>query len=639
MPRRNEAKTATNVPERVGPYEVLLPIAAGGMATVYLAHARGTGDFMRQVAIKVTHAHLRTAENFAAEMIEEAKLAGRIRHPNVVGVNDAGDDPHGVYLAMEYIEGDTLSGLVRYAKRQQLLVPANVGLRILVDALMGLHAAHELKDDAGKLVGLVHRDFSPQNILVGRDGLSRLADFGVAKAAIRLGNTRTGLVKGKIRYMSPEQARSMDIDRRCDVWAAGIVAWELFTGKRLYEDMNDTGMLLQLVERPPPSVLTIKPKTPVAVADVITKALTMDPKGRYATAAEMANALRAAARESGGLAEPTEVGAYVEEAYGHVLEKRRERAQEILRLRAEMGRLAGSAPPSEQPSTSGSHAVPSSHKTSGIRPREELLGQEPVITPLPGSPPPIRPPMATTPMDEPSESTPEGPPPIRPPPKIADEESTANGPLLPGAAAPTFELTPAEPTPGVAAPPASPPPTKRSPLLMAAVAAMALGGVAAAGLHLTQDDPAPPATAPVDTGVDTGVAETPPPPETAAPPIETAAPTATAEVDEADASTPEELAAEARNISIESKIPFVQLQLDARTVRLDQPETSIDVLLTEEERARTVRVIATALDGRRTAFLLKPDANEVELKFPRGGGGAKPDKGGAAPLASSPYER
>src|SRR5262245_38036654 len=160
-------------PERVGRYELLLPIGSGGMASVYLARVRGVGGFERDVALKLLHAHLQEIPEFATELIDEAKIASGVRHPNVVQVVDVGDDPNGIYLVMEYIEGDTLSGLSRTATAEGDPLPFRIGVRILCDALAGLHAAHELRDAEGQLAALVHRDFSPQNILVGIDGAAR----------------------------------------------------------------------------------------------------------------------------------------------------------------------------------------------------------------------------------------------------------------------------------------------------------------------------------------------------------------------------------------------------------------------------------------------------------------------------------
>src|SRR5262245_23997993 len=214
---------APSFPERVGRYELLLPIGTGGMATVYLARVGVIGDIHREVALKLLHPFIQGDEerHSKTSLIEEAKLAVRIRHPNVVPVVEVGDGPHGVFLVMDYVEGDTLSGLNRIMRANHTTIPLNIAGRILMDALAGLHAAHELKDDLGQPLDLVHRDFSPQNILVGADGISRLTDFGVAKAAGQIGVTSSGVIKGKVAYMAPEQALGKRVDRRCDVWAAG----------------------------------------------------------------------------------------------------------------------------------------------------------------------------------------------------------------------------------------------------------------------------------------------------------------------------------------------------------------------------------------------------------------------------------
>src|SRR5262245_34519927 len=213
-------------PERLGRYEVLLPIASGGMATVYLACSTGMAGFEREVALKLTHAHLRDSPEFVTALIDEARLAGRIRHPNVVSVLDVAEDPEGLFIIMDYIEGESLAGLQRILRKRDIRMPLDVALRILDDILEGLHAAHELTENDGSPMHLVHRDVTPHNVLVGLDGISRLTDFGVAKAVTRLTQTASGLVKGKVAYMAPEQAEGTELDRRCDVWAAGVVAWE-----------------------------------------------------------------------------------------------------------------------------------------------------------------------------------------------------------------------------------------------------------------------------------------------------------------------------------------------------------------------------------------------------------------------------
>ena len=188
----------------------------------------------------------------ATHLLQEAKIAARVQHLNVVSVVEAGDDPVGLFLVLDYIEGDTLSGLSRALHKQNRALPLRISGRILLDAMAGLQAAHELCDDDGQPMNLVHRDFSPQNILVGIDGIGRLTDFGIAKAQ-GTQVTATGVLKGKVSYMSPEQARGRSLDRRSDVWAAGVIAWELLAGRRMFAKQSETETLLAIAENTPRS--------------------------------------------------------------------------------------------------------------------------------------------------------------------------------------------------------------------------------------------------------------------------------------------------------------------------------------------------------------------------------------------------
>lgn len=319
------------MPSRVGRYELLAPIASGGMASVYLARARGVGGFEREVSLKLTHAHLRESPDFGAVLVEEAKLAGRIRHTHVVSVLDVGEDPLGYYLVMDYVEGDTLHGLQRthLAERREPL-PRGFGMRVLLDALAGLHAAHELRGDDGELLGLVHRDFTPQNVLVGTDGVAKLADFGIAKATSRGGHTATGVIKGKARYMSPEQARGRPVDRRCDVWAAGVVAWELLAGRKLHDNVDDVPLLLRVVTEPPLKLRAAGVAVSSELEAVVASALEMDPERRCPTAAELARRLSDAFTRTDRLEEAGRVGALVTDLAGTAIAARRKQAQMAL---------------------------------------------------------------------------------------------------------------------------------------------------------------------------------------------------------------------------------------------------------------------------------------------------------------------
>ncbi|HEX7671916.1 MAG TPA: protein kinase [Polyangiaceae bacterium] len=340
MGRASPERVVTPFPEQIGRYELLLPIGTGGMATVFLGRMSGVGGFERDVAVKIIHAHLRADEESKSHLLEEARLSAGIRHPNVVPVLEVGDDPFGVYLVMDYVEGDTLAGLMRELKARGEKLPLSHVARILSDAIAGLHAAHELTGESGRTLGLVHRDFSPQNILVGMDGVSRLADFSVAKAGDRAVRTRTGLIKGKISYMSPEQARGHAVDRRCDVWAAGVVAWELIAWRRMHRAGDAVSTLLHIVTEEPPRLREVAPDVPKAVEDVVARALTMDPSQRMGSALEFGRELVSALQSVGPVATAEDVAELMKRVFGAELRARHERVHEIRQLRRRMGEIA-----------------------------------------------------------------------------------------------------------------------------------------------------------------------------------------------------------------------------------------------------------------------------------------------------------
>lgn len=330
-------------PRRVGRYEVLVPIASGGMAVVYLAHQRGVGGFGREVAIKLVHLHLRDNPEWSVSLLAEAKLAARIRHPNVVQTLDVGEDSGGDYLVMEYVEGDTFASMIRYAtKTPDKTLPLGIAARILVDALSGLHATHELTDDDGRPLLVVHRDFSPQNVLVGLDGIARLSDFGVAKAADRAGFTATGTIKGKFAFMSPEQVRAQPLDRRSDVWSAGVVMWEALAGQRMFErGLDEASMLLRIASEEAPSLHAANPSVPGPLCAVVTHALARDLSKRTPSALALRDELVAALQELGvSLASHDEVGAYVRRVAGATIDQRRVAARAARSAGADEGEAA-----------------------------------------------------------------------------------------------------------------------------------------------------------------------------------------------------------------------------------------------------------------------------------------------------------
>ncbi|MEM6956969.1 MAG: serine/threonine-protein kinase, partial [Myxococcota bacterium] len=292
---------------RLGRYEVLTQLASGGMAAVYIARAVGVAGFERLVAIKVLHPHLAYEEEFISMFLDEARVAASIRHPNVVPTLDISDtEGDGFFLVMEYIEGDHFGSLLGEAARGGERVSAPVSIRILLDALGGLAAAHRLCDEYGERLNLVHRDVSPHNILVGTDGIARLTDFGVAKAEKRLTSTRAGQLKGKLAYMSPEQASTGAVDQRSDLFSMGVIVWEALTGRRLFRAENNGATLNKILHEPIPLPSELWDDLG-AYDEVMAKALDRDPDARFQTAEDFAAALEDAADAHAGVARARQV--------------------------------------------------------------------------------------------------------------------------------------------------------------------------------------------------------------------------------------------------------------------------------------------------------------------------------------------
>ncbi len=305
---------------RGGRYEILGTIATGGMATVHLGRALGAGGFERLVAIKTMHPHLAAEEEFVAMFLDEARLAARIRHPNVVATVDVQQDDDGLFLVMEYIEGPSLSRLLRALQKKDRRLPLDIGLRIFLEALAGLHAAHELTGPGGEPLHLIHRDVSPHNILVGTDGITRITDFGVARAASRLASTRTGSAKGKLTYMAPEHARSERLDRRADIYSAGVVLWEMLTRERLVRGDSDMAMLQQITAAERKAPHEVFAEIPPEISAVTMRAIDRDQDKRFATAAAFTEALEFASRSCGvAPAPPREVARFVKELEAHIV--------------------------------------------------------------------------------------------------------------------------------------------------------------------------------------------------------------------------------------------------------------------------------------------------------------------------------
>jgi serine/threonine protein kinase len=312
----------------VGRYALYGRLAAGGMATVHLGRVLEPDGTSRTVAVKRLHPQFCKDPEFVAMFIDEARLAARIKHPNVVETLDILTMGQELLLVMEYIRGECFSKLLRAARRKNLEPSIGVVGRIASGMLHGLHAAHEARDDNGELLNVVHRDISPQNVMIDADGMVKVLDFGVAKASARIQITRDGQMKGKLSYMSPEQLQGQPVDRRADVFACGVVLWEALTRRRLFvgEDASEVLRKILRDEVPPPSqwMTGLSPE----VDQVVLRALSKDPELRYQTAEELAIDVERIIE----LAPPAEVGAWLDSVAGEILGKRRRLLEEIERL-------------------------------------------------------------------------------------------------------------------------------------------------------------------------------------------------------------------------------------------------------------------------------------------------------------------
>lgn len=309
----------------VGRYALYGKLATGGMATVHFGRLLGPVGFSRTVAIKRLHPQYAKDPEFVAMFLDEARLAARIQHPNVVATLDVVALEEELLLVMDYIRGEAFSRLLRGARKKSLEPPTSFIAAIVAGMLHGLHAAHEVTDERGQPLRVVHRDVSPQNVLVGVDGVPRLLDFGVAKAGARVQVTKDGQVKGKLSYMSPEQLTGQPVDRRADLFAAGVVLWEALTGKRLFLADDTQEIIRRIVDLPVPAPSLLNPAIPPAFDKIVARALEKDPNARYSTAREFAVAL-----EHGvDIMNAREVGEWVEEIAGDVLELREQALAEL----------------------------------------------------------------------------------------------------------------------------------------------------------------------------------------------------------------------------------------------------------------------------------------------------------------------
>jgi eukaryotic-like serine/threonine-protein kinase len=306
---------ARGLEEKVGPYSLVRAIGAGGSARIDLARIDRAYGFVRHVVIKRPLEHLRSDQNVAASLRREARIGGQLRHPNLVAVLDAGRHDNYDYLVLEYIQGTSLRELMQVETNGVVrTLPVAVALGIVIDVARGLHEAHELSNERKEPLGLVHRDISPANVLLGLDGSVKLADFGIAKET-RV-TTLSGSMHGTVTYMAPEQCRGHAFDRRADIWALGVILYELVTRQRLFWADNDVASLHKVLSGQIVRPRKLDPNIPAALDDIVMTALAQDPHQRFENAKVFANALEAIAAQLGLVVGARWIARSVEEVAG-----------------------------------------------------------------------------------------------------------------------------------------------------------------------------------------------------------------------------------------------------------------------------------------------------------------------------------
>jgi serine/threonine-protein kinase len=313
---------------KLGRYRLCYELASGGMATVYLARMEGAQGFEKIVALKRIHPHLVSDRSYVDMFLDEARIASGITHPNVCGVFDFGEVDGEYFLAMEYLVGEPLARLCRRAaadpKQKSSPLHALKSARIIEEACEGLHAAHESKDVAGRPLQVVHRDVSPRNLFMTYGGVVQVVDFGIASARQRVHRTSTGQLKGTVPYMAPEQVRGGEVDRRVDIWALGVVLWELLTLDRLFRRDTEVESMYAVVVDDIPAPSDKRPGIPPELDAIVMKALQRDPAERWRTAREMGQALHAFAASQSSVVGAAELSEWMNELFPQGESRKRE---------------------------------------------------------------------------------------------------------------------------------------------------------------------------------------------------------------------------------------------------------------------------------------------------------------------------
>ena len=305
-----DPQTGVNDAATFGKYRLIASLGHGGMADVFLAVAQGPVGFNKLQVIKRLRPNLAEEPEFLAMFLDEARLAARLNHPNIVQTNEVGEVAAQYFIAMEYLDGQPLHRIIHRGAKNGALT-RQMGIKILADSLAGLHAAHELADYDGSPLRVVHRDASPHNIFVTYEGQTKVVDFGIAKAATRSADTRTGVLKGKIGYMAPEQARCEQVDRRADVFSIGVILWEFLSGGRMWKGMSDVEILDQLMHGRIPDITTVRGDLSPELVGIVRRALAPNAVDRYSSAADLRHDLLDELAREGSRVGDEEIGILV----------------------------------------------------------------------------------------------------------------------------------------------------------------------------------------------------------------------------------------------------------------------------------------------------------------------------------------
>jgi serine/threonine-protein kinase len=350
------------------------------LAAVFLGRATGRAGFEKLVAVKVIHPHLGAEPEFVEMFLDEARIAARLHHPHVVEIHDLGDADGVFFMVMEYVEGETLASLLRQLRKLGERLPLSAVLQVVADACEGLAAAHDLTDADGRPMHLVHRDVSPHNLLVSMDGRVKVVDFGIAKATGRRSSTRTGQLRGKVAYMSPEQASSGAIDHRTDLFALGAVLWELLTNERLFMAETESETLARVSACEVPEIRERRSDVPEGVAALVHRALARKADARFASAQDMLREVRTQLRALGGEVEPrADLAAVMDRLFSARVAYVRAAVRRAGEPGTHRERAANDPIPSDDATKAGDRPLLRASSSSGPIVAERASGSQPLV--------------------------------------------------------------------------------------------------------------------------------------------------------------------------------------------------------------------------------------------------------------------